>query len=186
MPINFHPHLQSYDRNTGLPVTEHVADYVILSNGNQNLYVQAGQIFFNGSDLIRPEDAPQWFWDSVENLTPVARRAIGLQLPQDRIQSLDQLPVGFLEIIDELPEHLKAELLGKRPTESAKKAPKISAERSDMGPVLDALKSDPGGPPPKTWVCDECTEEVLLTRKGVHIAAHRRAAKLAARKEGGR
>ena len=177
MPVDYRPHLQYYDRTTGLPTTEHVADYVMLSNNGQNLYVQQGRIYFNGTDPVDPAEAPAWFWEAYERLTPAARRSVGMELPGDKVQSLDQLPAEFVEIFNELPEHLKAELLGKRAPRIDEKAPKISTESSDMGARLDALKNDSEAPRPKTWTCDECGAEEPTTRKGVHIARHRRAAK---------
>jgi hypothetical protein len=123
----------------GVPYSEHVADYVILANAtevqlpngrvkytdHQRYYVQHGKIYLGGADEVNPADAPAWFWEQFERLTPASRKAVGLVLPQDRIQSADQLPADFLRQLQELPADVKAQLLGvaaeeqKRPKDAA-------------------------------------------------------------------
>ena len=48
---------------------------------------------------------------------------------------------------------------------------------SDMSQTPEPVKNDPEAPRPKVWICDQCSEEMSLTRKGVHLASHARAAK---------
>src|SRR5262245_9661112 len=117
MPVNWRPHHQYHHPQTGLPVTDHVANYVMLSNARQNLIVQDGKVF-QGDTELPPSQYPAWFWDAFRALTPSARRAVGLELPEDKITSVDELPAGFLEMFNALPDDLKVQLL-------AKKAPRI-------------------------------------------------------------
>jgi hypothetical protein len=177
----------------GIPYVEHVADYVILANAKevqlpngqvrytdqQRYYVQHGKIYLNAGQEVAPDAAPTWFWEAYERLTPESRKAVGLSLPKDRIQTLGQVPADLLALLQSLPDELKAQLLGKPADCSENEAPKISSQYEDESSTPEAKIDASTDPRIKIWLCDACGEETLLRHKGVHMAAHARAAKRA-------
>lgn len=198
--MNFKPHTITTDPTTGAQAVHQHSNFVMLSNAGLRLYVQHGEVYNGGNDPLPQADLPTWFWDSFRKLTPSARKACGLELPEDEIKSVDQLPVALLELLKSVPEHLKAQLLGteapRMPQVETSPTGQYNHESSDSGHVVD----DPGASrptykpsltdlvsdglknevsPPKDWVCDECGEATTLRRKGVHKAGHARAAKRA-------
>src|SRR5262245_2844410 len=106
MPVNWRPHHQYLHPQTGLPVTKHVADYVMPGNAREVIIVQNGQVL-RGDAPLPESQYPAWFWDAYRALTPATRRSVGLELPEDKVQSLNELPADFRALYDSLPDHLK-------------------------------------------------------------------------------
>ena len=186
MPLTFHPHEIVLDRATQRDRVVHKADYVRLMNGDQSVYVRLGLIYLGGGDPISPDQAPSWFWDSYAALTPAARRAVGLELPSDKLHSIDQLPTDFVKTFKDLPLDLQEQLLADSAVQASRtvvEAPKISPPTSESSSEKSLVLDHPEAPRPTHWTCDECGEEFPLTKKGVHIGLHRRLAKAKARQE---
>jgi hypothetical protein len=181
MPFTLFPHEITKDVS-GLPLVRHRADYVILCNAGQKVYVQQGEVYQSFDYPLPRDEYPSWFWDSYRRLTPSTRRAVGLELPEDKVQSLEELPAAFLETLDRLSPSLRAQLIGEKASRIDEKAPQISAESSDMDPLPEPLKNDSEAPRLKTWTCEECSEDMPLRLKGVHKAGHARARKHAERR----
>jgi len=45
------------------------------------LFVQSGQVYSEGGDVIKP--IPAWFWPEYEKVSPEMRKIVGLALPSD-------------------------------------------------------------------------------------------------------
>jgi len=179
MPVNFYPHEIVMDPDSQLPRVIHRADYISLTEDDEQVYVQGGKIFLGGGDAVHPDEAPAWFWDRYAQLTPHARRSCGLELPQDRVRSMAELPTEFLQTLESLDPDLREKLLQGPPEKAPRmpvEAPKIPDETPDLSSYLDALTTDPRASRPTHWTCDVCAADVEVRKKGVHIAAHRRAA----------
>lgn len=182
----------------GIPYTEHVADFVMFSrseekylpNGRmvysapQNYFVQRGHIYDAAGRYVPVDEAPEWVLEEYRRTNPETRRVVGLLLPEDQefdaAQSVKRLAQEFDNLSPEVQDQLRALLAGQAPRK-AEKAPKSSGEASDTSALHDGLKNDSEGSRPKTWTCDECGQDEDVTKKGVHIARHRRAAKAAAK-----
>ena len=186
MPLSFRPHEIVLDRESQLPKVIHKSDYVHLLHGQDRVYVQGGNIYLGGGDPISPDQAPAWFWEDYGKLSPQARRSAGLELPEDRVVSVEQLPADFVHTFEELPDEIKQELLqrvGPRAPRTPVEAPKISDTTPESSLEKSLVLDDPGASGPKLWTCDECGLEFPLTKKGVHIGLHRRLAKTKAHRE---
>lgn len=195
MPLNLQPHRQFLDPRTGLPVTEHVADYVRfaraqerhLPNGKviyenpEMYYVQGGKIMDAGGGEVDADQAPSWLWEELRRLTASARRAVSLELPEDKIHSIDELPQEFRTLYHALPNHLKVQLFAEKASTIDEKAPETLSETSSTSFLEQPMRNDPGGSQPRTYTCEDCQEEMPLSRKGVHRARHAKAAKRARR-----
>ncbi len=177
MSFTFKPHTITTDPLTGHQSVQQHSNFVMLSNAGLRLYIQHGHVYSGGTNPVPQADLPEWFWESFRKLTPSARKACGLELPEDKVQTVDQLPAEILQFVRSLPEHLKAHLLGteapRMPQVETSPTGQYNHESSDSEPVVD----DPEASRLKLWTCDECGEETILRRKGVHKAGHARAAK---------
>ncbi len=196
---------------SGMPYLEHVADYVILANAkeihlpngrvkytdNQRYYVQHGKIYLGGAEEVAPQDAPAWFWEQYSRITPETRKAVGLALPIDRQRDLESQAASTLAQFDQLPAEVKTQLLAKLGIQSPNENPlglpdkpsrmlqvetSLATEYKPLPLTEGTATDDPKAPRLKLWSCDECGEETLLRHKGVHKAAHARAAKRLAQK----
>jgi len=188
MPLDFRPHEIVLDRETQLPKVIHKRDYVHLLNGPDRAYVQGGEIYLGGGDPVSPDEAPAWFWESYAALTPQARRTAGLELPSDKLKLVSQLDQDFVKTFKELPSDIRELLLADAgsTSEAPRKvveAPKISDTTSDPPQEKSLVLGHPEGSQPKLWTCDQCSQEIPLSHKGVHIGRHRRMAKVKARQE---
>lgn len=180
--LDFRPHEIILDRESQLPRVLHKRDYIQLIRDRERVYVQGGHIFLGGGDPISPDQAPTWFWEDYGKLSPQARRSAGLELPEDRVVSVEQLPADFVHTFEELPDEIKQELLqraGPRAPRTPVEAPKMSTVSVDMDDPVQFPEDPPEAPKPTSWTCDECGHEFPLTKKGVHIGLHRRLAKKA-------
>jgi len=60
-------------------------------------------------------------------------------------------------------------------------SPKVRDEigwRGQLAPDLPVPRHPPLAPAAKAWACPECNEPIPLKRKGLHVAAHRKADRL--------
>ncbi len=170
------PHPTVLDPRTNIAKIDekNAKNFVMLSSAGETVYVQDGRCYFGDMDSPCSEDRlPGWFWPSYRQLTPSARAAVGLRLPEDAAKSLSDLPSDFLDTFKSLPEHLKRQLASSAPVEVPLEAPRMPQDESSWVPV-----SAPSPPPEKAkvtiWDCPECGDTISLRVKGVHIAAHRR------------
>lgn len=183
-----------YQDSNGNYVCEKVADYVCFSKAEEihtpngkvrytspvKYYVQRGVIYDGGGRPVPFEEAPAWVLEEYRKTSRETRQAVGLKLPEDILQEREATIAEMLQQWENLPEELRARIAQQILPEASRideKAPKISSEYDSMSLPSDGLKNDPRASRPKTWVCDECTQEVLLAHKGVHIGKHRREAK---------
>ena len=180
MAFSWRPHTHIIDARTGIPMVQHTADYMILGNGSERVYVQQGHVYMGDTETPTPHaDIPQWFWYQYARMAPDARAAVGLPLPEDEAAEQKRQLLALAEQLRALPPEVRQELLGGAtvPTEAPRmpeKAPNVSPEGSDLSWVPDALKSPPEAPPPKTWTCDVCMDTVALRSKGVHVMMHKK------------
>ncbi len=164
----------------GLPYLEHVNDYVLLANGTQRAYVQHGRVYMNGAEEVDLDQAPAWFWEAYERITPTTRKLVGLPLAQDRQQDLETAAAALLTQLDQLPAELRAKL-AQQLLPQAPRMPQVETspqgETSDQAPASATPTIHPGGPALKTWTCDLCSETIPTTHKGLHMGRHNKAAK---------
>lgn len=111
--------------------------YVRLQQGpGAAIYIKEGVICGDNGAPLDETKLPPWFWDQARLMSPQAREAVKLVLPEERVAP------------------------------AAKPKPKRT-------PVV--AKADV---PDGHWACTEggCSDIIPIQKKGVHIAAHRRAA----------
>src|SRR5690349_4040993 len=87
----------------GIPYSEHVADYVMLSSGSEKIFVQRGGIYLNASEELHPSQAPDWFWDAYRRITPSTRKLVGLLLPEDKAQEAQSQVSRLIADFQSLP-----------------------------------------------------------------------------------
>jgi hypothetical protein len=183
MPLlDFRPHEIILDRESQLPRVLHKRDYIQLIRGQDRVYVQQGHIFLGGGDPLSPDQVPPWFWEDYGKLTPQARRSVGLELPEDRVVSVEQLPADFVHTFEELPDEIKQELLRRAGPQAPRmpvEAPEIPDTTQEPSLEKSLVLDHPEAPKPTSWTCDECGKDVPMNTKGVHIGLHRRLAKKA-------
>lgn len=168
----------------GVPYSEHVADYVMLSraeekympNGkvqyvnHQKYFVQLGKVYENGGKELHPDAVPAWVWEEYARIVPETRKAVGLLLPADRQRELERNASDLLDQFDKLPDEVKQQLLTRLGTQAPRideKAP--AAKQVSTYPETTISQPEPSQAP-KMWVCENCSEEMRLTLKGTHIA----------------
>ncbi len=180
MAFTWTPHKHIIDARTGIPGVQRFADYMILGNGSERVYVQQGHVYMGDTEHPTPkEDIPQWFWDQYARMSPDARAAVGLPLPEDEAAEQKRQLLALAEQLRALPPELRRELLGAPtvPLEAPRideKAPKISGQYEDESWETDGLKNDPEAPAPKMWTCDVCMDTIPLRSRGVHTMAHKK------------
>ncbi len=190
MPFNPQPHINFVDPISRVASVHQDNDFIILSNAGVKFYVQHGQVYGGaGSDPVATPDLPEWFWSAYRALSPTARKSVELELPEDRVQVLTDLSADFMAILNNLPQHLRDQLLAANASAGAKVRVLTPLLPSDKGktPELNlAVSTDlPDDVIPATsihWICPECDQEVPKAQKGVHTARHRKQAKALAQK----
>lgn len=166
----------------GIPVSEHVNDYVMLVNGSEKVYVQHGGIYRNGSEKLTGAQAPAWFWDSYRQITPATRKLVGLPLPEDTQAELEKSAANLLAQFDQLPAELKAQLAqhvlpqaSRMPVEAPKTSDQYEDEDEDEPEdAPETLVDDLQPIRPSFWTCGTCGVDVELKKKGVHMARLKR------------
>ncbi len=178
MPFTFDVDVAKKNNN-GQTYLEHLNDYVLLANGTQRAYVQHGKVYLNGAEEMDPADAPAWFWEAYERITPTTRKLVGLPLAQDRQQDLEANAAALLAQLDQLPAELRAKLAQQLLPQAPRmpvEDPKVSTEGIDMGQSFGGPTIDPGASGPKLWTCPQCSETLPTTHKGLHVGRHNKAA----------
>lgn len=169
------------DRN-GIPYSEHVADFVLLANGTEKIYVQRGGIYLNATERLDPSQAPAWFWSAYERITPSTRALVGLKLPADVQQENEDSARSLLSQLDSLPTDLRAALV-ERLAEKPSRMPQVETSLEQVSTYQEEAKTQQrASQVPQGWTCDECGQSTPLRLKGVHKAAHGRARAQATRK----
>lgn len=183
------------------PVTGEVAQRLVehnpflrLSNGvaEAPIYIQHGQTFGEGGDII-PEDAlPPWFYHQLEKCTDAALIAVGWKQAEQQLAQpivYTDRKTELLGQLASLSEAQLAELLGQPavvpPTEPS--AAPLSTVGTPQTPIADIDVDDfppdpedellPSIPPPappddiqaERWQCPECGEIMSTRQRGSHV-----------------
>lgn len=195
-----------YARHTD-PMTGEVAQRLVehnpflrLSNGvtEAPIYIQHGQTFGEGGDVI-PEDAlPAWFYHQLDKCTDAALIAVGWKQAEAQwAQAMPQQPIVYTEektaLLSRLASLSEAELralVGPEPSTDTG-APSVGTPQT---PIADIDSDDfppdpeeellpsipPPTPGPGDWQCPDCGEWVQTRQKGAHVSRHVRQRKKAA------
>lgn len=166
----------------GIPYAEPVNDYVMLCSGHEKIYVQHGGIYLNGAEELSPAQAPAWFWEAYGRITPATRKLVGLPLAQDREQEAREQVAKLTDEFQNLPADVQAQLRALLASQAHRIDEKAPSLKQDLPYPVEPISQPEPSQMVKTWICDDCGERVELRKKGVHKAAHARAALHAARK----
>lgn len=177
-------HDSATDHN-GMPFTVQARNYIMVMNGYQKYWVQGGKVYEGeNSPAIALNDLPDWFFDQMRLHTPESRKGVGFHLPEDRERDAQKNVAELVAQWDNLPDDLKAKLAQQilpQASRKPEKAPKISSQYDGMGEkesastdLVEGLETVSTSLQVKTWVCDQCQQDIPLTKKGAHIARFRR------------
>jgi hypothetical protein len=189
VPFTLRPQETIVDPVTRVGKVHHLHDYVCLIHDGGKYFIQHGEVYAGpGGSPLPVTDLPDAFWDQYRNLTSQQRRIVELELPGDKVSSLEDLPPELIAQIRSLPDEVRAQLIGHpvhaRPAEARSVEP--LAPEPTVGFIEEEDEEEETPEPfqkPSFWQCPECSADVPLTHKGLHIGQHRRAEKAAARRK---
>ena len=174
------------------PVTGEVAQRLVehnpflrLSNGvaDAPIYIQHGQTYGEGGDVIPESALPDWFYEQLERCTDQALIAVGWKHPEAGQQPVAQQPFVYTEEktsllaqLSQLNESDLAALLA-----LAQEAPSppygtpqtpisdIDADDFPADPADELLPSIPTDESDAGWTCPECHETMPVSKRGSHV-----------------